>query len=196
MSKAIFTDKDGVLNDIILKGDGTYRGPYTMDETKFLPCIKQGVEKAHAAGYKVFVVSNQPQEEWPSPEVQNDFLAHLSSVLDYTFGFDGWMFAKNRKDRFYKPNIGMIADFVSAHDIDVSKSWMVGDRWRDAQLAENALLRFVWVPSGEDLRGAPYLYQVSGFHEAVDKIIEHDRRKDVIKEAFKYGSFENIPPTP
>jgi D-glycero-D-manno-heptose 1,7-bisphosphate phosphatase len=182
MIRAIFTDKDGVLNKCLPKEDGTFRGPYTMDEVEFFPNVKTAVDRAHLYGYNVFVVSNQPSNEWPSKQVQCDFLSILSSVLVHTFKFDGYFFALDRDGPFYKPQTGMIDELVMCHDIDKTQSWMIGDRWRDAQLAENAKVNYIHI-NGEEPK-APYHYTADSFFEAVDKIILHDVGKEKITDGF------------
>jgi D-glycero-D-manno-heptose 1,7-bisphosphate phosphatase len=56
-----------------------------------------------------------------------------------------------------KPAPGMITDAASNLGLDLARSWMVGDRWRDIDCGQRAGLRTVFIDFGYDeaLRAAP-----------------------------------------
>jgi D-glycero-D-manno-heptose 1,7-bisphosphate phosphatase len=69
-----------------------------------------------------------------------------------------------------KPKPGLIFRAAAEHDIDLKRSWMVGDRFSDMQLARNAGVRCAFVLSGYG-RGE-WEYQRSGWSFEPDLIAE------------------------
>src|SRR4051812_259441 len=59
MKKAVFLDRDGVINQTLLKM-GKARAPYTMDEFKFCEGVEQAVLELRRAGFILVLVTNQP----------------------------------------------------------------------------------------------------------------------------------------
>ena len=60
MDKAIFLDRDGVINEILYEPDGNIMAPANLDQLKLLPKVKEGIIKFRAMGFKIIVISNQP----------------------------------------------------------------------------------------------------------------------------------------
>lgn len=181
MNKAIFTDRDGVITDLVNR-NGELSTAQNRKELKFLPGVREGVAQAHLAGFKVFVVSNQPTSDWivNDHQSQQDWLSYIDSVLRHTFHFDGVMCALDRGSRFYKPNPGMILDLAEAHEIDLSKSWMIGDRWKDCVAAYLAGVKYAHI-RGEDPIGIPWI-SVKTFYEAVQSIIRQYRFEEKLRD--------------
>lgn len=142
MTKAIFVDKDGVLNQLVSRSDGKMDSPKTIGELQFYNGIVTAVEKAHLAGFKLYVISNQA-------DASTEFLEYQDTILRHIYGFDGVMFARQRGSVFYKPNPGMIEELTYIYDVDLRQSWMIGDRWKDAVAARLANVRYVHI-KGED----------------------------------------------
>ena len=76
------------------------------------------------------------------------------------------------KDARRKPEPGMLLDAARELKLDLSRSWMVGDRWRDIDCGRRAGVRTVFIDFGytEELR-APPEFTVASFPAAVDAII-------------------------
>lgn len=148
MNKAVFFDKDGVINDLIERLDGRFTSPWTIEEFKF--SLKQNIEEAvnlvKEQGFLCFVVTNQPgvvdREMTP---------ASLFEIEDYLFHilkFDDIRSALFRGSCFYKPNNQTFIDLIKYHDIDIKKSYIIGDRWKDIVAGYNSGLTTFFV--GED----------------------------------------------
>ena len=58
--KAVFFDRDGVLNELVDRGDGIKTAPWNTSEFKILPNAKEAVDIVKKLGYKSYVVTNQP----------------------------------------------------------------------------------------------------------------------------------------
>ena len=59
MNKAVFLDRDGVINKPIIV-DGKSYAPRVLKDFKIFPKVKDDVKKLRNSGFKVFVISNQP----------------------------------------------------------------------------------------------------------------------------------------
>ena len=57
--KAVFLDRDGVINKAIIVGSKPFP-PSSITELEILEGVESGIEKLKIAGFKVFVVTNQP----------------------------------------------------------------------------------------------------------------------------------------
>ena len=59
MNKAVFLDRDGVINKPIVI-DGKSYAPRLLEDFKIFPKVKSDVKKLKNKGFKVFVITNQP----------------------------------------------------------------------------------------------------------------------------------------
>ncbi|MDP9100376.1 MAG: HAD hydrolase-like protein, partial [Verrucomicrobiota bacterium] len=73
-----------------------------------------------------------------------------------------------------KPKSGMLVRAADTHHIDLPRSFLVGDRWRDVDCAHAAGCRAVFIDHGyrETLRERPE-FTVTTFREAVSTILEN-----------------------
>lgn len=134
---AVFFDKDGVLSPMV--GDPQH-GAWNMSEIEFADHSKKAVRMVQKLGFKTFMVTNQPD-----PEVTDEFLQKMMRLyMDY-FGFDDVMHARTRNSNYYKPNTGMVDYLAKLHDVDLSQSYFIGDRWRDVVCGHNAGMKTIWV---------------------------------------------------
>jgi D-glycero-D-manno-heptose 1,7-bisphosphate phosphatase len=71
-----------------------------------------------------------------------------------------------------KPNPGMLLDAARALQLDLTRSWMIGDRWRDIDCGQRAGVRTVFIDFGyaEQLR-APPDFTVRSISDAADVIL-------------------------
>ena len=58
--KAVFLDRDGVLNEAIVRQGRPY-SPATLDELKLVPSAAAALGRLKAAGFLLIVVTNQPE---------------------------------------------------------------------------------------------------------------------------------------
>lgn len=134
MRKAVFLDKDGVINRLIEREgmpDGHVTSPWTLQEFKdtIYPYTKDSITKLKDLGFMVFVVTNQPGV------LDGDmYMVELDNIcehLEVDFGVDHVLYALKKGTSLYKPNAGMIESLVDFYEVDLPKSYMVGDRWKD-----------------------------------------------------------------
>jgi D-glycero-D-manno-heptose 1,7-bisphosphate phosphatase len=138
MKRAVFLDRDGVINRAIVR-EGKPFPPANMAQLEVLPGVEEALSKLHAAGFLLIVVTNQPDVARGTAKREDveGINAHLSSLLPidsfktcYHDGVDGC--------QCRKPLPGALLDAAKEYQIDLSKSFMVGDRWRDIEAGSAA----------------------------------------------------------
>lgn len=143
--KAIFLDRDGVLNRAIERGGKPYP-PESVEEFQLLPGVPEACHTLQALGYLLIVVTNQPDiargtKSTAGVEAINDRLRDLLPldavrVCPHDDG-DGC--------GCRKPRPGLLTGAAQDFDIDLTRSYMIGDRWRDVDAGAAAGCRTVWI---------------------------------------------------
>jgi D-glycero-D-manno-heptose 1,7-bisphosphate phosphatase len=128
-TRAVFFDKDGVINSLVDRPDGRRTSPWNVGELKLLPNVHEAMMKVRKAGYLTFIVTNQPGIE--DEEMSQEELDEIVTYLMFNLPVNDIYCAIERSSKFYKPNTGMFEYFIKQHDIDRSKSYIIGDRWKD-----------------------------------------------------------------
>lgn len=146
--KAVFLDRDGTLNKYI----GFLRD---IDEFELLTGVTEAVRKINESGYLAIVVTNQPviaRGEVSYDELHmihnkmETLLGNEGAYVDAIYycphhphkGYDGEV-AKLKIDcECRKPKPGMLMQAAKDYNIDLSKSWMVGDSENDIKAGEAA----------------------------------------------------------
>ncbi len=118
---------------------GKPRAPYSMEEFSFIDGVKEATEKLKSQGYLLIVVTNQPDvaRGWVSREVVDLVNKHVqdSLPLDEIFA----CFHTDKDNCLCrKPGPGMILEAQKKWNIDLSKSFLVGDRDSDIEAARRA----------------------------------------------------------
>lgn len=171
MKKAVFLDRDGVLNQTIFRM-GKPRAPYTLEEFKLFPGVTEAIELLKKSGFILVVVTNQPDvaRGWVSREsvdMMNSEVIRILKVDSLKVCFH------TEKDHCHcrKPKPGMLLEATKEFNIDLSSSYMIGDRISDVQAGKNAECTTILVGSDEtSLTPAPDL-RVQSLLEAAQWII-------------------------
>lgn len=133
MKKAIFLDRDGVINKVIIR-DGTISSPWKVEEFEFLPDVRQILENFKKLGFLNIIFTNQP-------DVKRGFLpiAELEKMHEALLKFlpvDEIKFClhdNSDKCSCRKPKPGMILEASDKWDIDLEKSYVIGDSKKDIE---------------------------------------------------------------
>ena len=174
--RAVFLDRDGVINRAIIKGGKPYP-PAGVCEVEILPGVLGALEKLKVAGFVLIVVTNQPDvgRGLISREVVEEINCYLAMALP----IDRFIVcyhddSDNCKCR--KPLPGMLFVGASEFDLDLSQSFMVGDRWRDMEAGKGAGCKTLFIDYGyNEKQPKSFDFRVSSLQEAA-KIILGDRR--------------------
>ena len=155
---AIFLDRDGVINRAVVR-EGKPYPPASMDEFVFLDGVGEACALLKQAGFLLVVVTNQPDvaRGTQSIEAVEEMHAAMCEVLpidrvEVCYDADDSTGSNRRK-----PRPGMLLDAASALNVDLSRSIMIGDRWRDIDCGHAAGCTTVFIDYGykEQLRAQP-----------------------------------------
>ncbi|HEY2250651.1 MAG TPA: HAD family hydrolase [Planctomycetaceae bacterium] len=129
--KAVFLDRDGVLNRAVVR-DGKPYPPGSLEELEILPGTAEALTELKGLGYLLIVVTNQPDVGRGTQSRESVEAMH--QAMGRTLPVDEFV-ACYHDDRdgcaCRKPLPGMLVDAAGRLGIDVAGSFMIGDRWRD-----------------------------------------------------------------
>lgn len=149
--KTVFFDRDGVILKAIIE-NGKPRPPYSISEYKeksgIIPRAKEAVEKVKALGFLAVLVSNQPdiaygnisRKEWQWVQDQ------LKDIP-----FDDIFICFHRRDEgceCKKPKPGLLLEAARKWNIDLTRSFIVGDTLDDVEAARAAGCRTILLDYG------------------------------------------------
>lgn len=132
VNRAVFLDRDGVINQPFVR-DGLPFPPASAADFKLMPGVREACESLKDAGFLLVVVTNQPDvgrgtQSETAVRQMNETMCGALPIDRVEVCFDADDFANSGRR---KPQSGMLLDAASALGIDLGKSFMVGDRWRD-----------------------------------------------------------------
>ena len=130
MRKAFFFDRDGVLNESIVKLGKPY-SPSNFEELKTTDGAKNIIRYLKKKNFVIIVVTNQPDVK--RKKITKNFVEKIHSILKKELLFDDLFVCYDDKDFsfFRKPKPGMLLDAQKKWNIDLKKSFIVGDRNKD-----------------------------------------------------------------
>lgn len=148
MNKCVFLDRDGVIN----KDYVDYA--YTLDKFEILSGVKEAVGLLKRAGYLLVIVTNQSGiiKGVYTREQMNECHEYMQEELDQAIDkiyYSPWH-QTHSESLSRKPNTLMFEKAVAKFDIDIAKSWMVGDKDRDLIPAIKMGLRTIQVDGNDD----------------------------------------------
>lgn len=176
MKKAVFLDRDGVLNKTVVRM-GKPRAPYSLDELQLFEGVKEAVGELKQAGYVLIVVTNQPDvvRGW----VDLNIVEAVNQSIMKELKLDDLMVCYHiDKDDCHcrKPRPGMLQDAQLKWEIDMDQSFMVGDRHSDIEAGYRAGCRTILIGDGEEALGkySPH-YQASSLLLGARWILNKDQ---------------------
>jgi histidinol-phosphate phosphatase family protein len=174
MRKAVFLDKDGVINSLVQREDGRMTSPWTFQEfmQHLDPHLSQYIKTLKELGYVVFVVTNQPGVL--DGDMYITELDDICGFLEDDMGILHVLYALKKDTNLYKPNNGMIEALIGLYSVDREHSFMVGDRWKDIVAGKKSELTTIYVNENPYTTGDPDdlgpNYKVASLGAAVDLI--------------------------
>jgi D-glycero-D-manno-heptose 1,7-bisphosphate phosphatase len=144
---AVFLDRDGVLNEAVLR-DGRPYPPFSPGEVVLRPGAAATCARLRAAGFLLVMVTNQP--DIARGITTRAAVDRINDRLVTELALDAaWVCPHDDADACgcRKPQPGLILDAADQYDVDLGASLMVGDRWRDIAAGAAAGVSTVWVRS-------------------------------------------------
>jgi D-glycero-D-manno-heptose 1,7-bisphosphate phosphatase len=167
---AVFIDRDGVINKGMVR-DGRPHPPDTLEELEILPGVAGALNRLKAAGFALIVVTNQPdvargRQTAEVVQAMHRALAEQLPIDEFRVCFHD----DTDRCECRKPKPGLL---TRAPHYDLSRSFMVGDRWRDVAAGRSAGVRgaiLIRYGYDEDLSAEPDVL-VGSLLEAADWIL-------------------------
>jgi len=153
-SKAIFLDRDGVINKRIKK--------YVTSEEEFelIPNVGKWLKILAENGFKLIIVTNQSMIGRKLSTVSDLEKIHKkmrNEFLNVGFQIDKIYYCPHRPEEncfCRKPNSKLFEDAISEFSIDVEKSWLIGDEDSDIEVGKKIGCKTIKVETNSELRGA------------------------------------------
>lgn len=172
MQKAVFLDRDGVINRSLVRGGRPY-APVRLEEFEILPDVPGALHRLRAAGYLLIVVTNQP--DISTGKQQPGVLEEMHGRLMRELAIDSIRVCPHTDAdgcACRKPKPGLILDAARELQIDLAASYLVGDRWRDISAGQQAgcISFFIDHDYDEKRPEKPYV-AVKSLAESADRIL-------------------------
>ena len=156
MNKAIFLDRDGTIN---VEKEYLFR----IEDFEFLPGVINSLKMIKDNGYLIIIITNQSGiargyyteddfrklNDWMLDELKTQGI-----IVDAVYYCPHHPNAKVEQYRAYcncrKPGLGLFDKAINDFDIDLSKSYAIGDKIRDCSICDSSPCRGFLIANNED----------------------------------------------
>jgi D-glycero-D-manno-heptose 1,7-bisphosphate phosphatase len=171
---AIFLDRDGIINRAVVR-EGKPYAPDRVQDVEILPGIITSLQRLAGCGYVFIGITNQPDvarglQSRPVVESINKLILSRLPIREIFVCYHD-----NADDcACRKPKPGLILQAAKKYNLELSKSWMIGDRWKDVAAGQAAGLKTVFVDYqyAETYKGAKADFVVHDTVALADIILE------------------------
>ena len=148
MTGAVFFDRDGVLIQAEVRDAMPY-SVQSLDEMRIFPGVEGAIKSLKDAGFKIIAATNQPdvatgKQEKSVVEVMNQRLMETLAIDAFKVCYH----VDSDDCQCRKPKAGMLIEAASEWSIDLGRSFMVGDRWRDIDAGKAAGCKTLFIDYG------------------------------------------------
>ena len=170
--RAVFLDRDGVINRALVR-DGKPYAPDRIEDLEILPGVSEALARLRDAGFRLVVVTNQP--DVARGKLRREVVDAMHASLAAALPLDEFRVCLHDDEdacRCRKPEPGLLEDAARDAGLSLPDSFMVGDRWRDVEAGRRAGCTTIFIdreyserqPDKPDIR-------VSSLSEAADWIL-------------------------
>lgn len=204
--RAIFLDRDGVIN--------RHAGHiYKPEQFELYPHTADAIRLINQSEYMAVVVTNQPviaRNLCSEAELKNIHNKMESQLGDERTKLDAIYYCPHHPDGGFpeerpefkidcdcrKPKPGMLLDAAKRFNIDLEKSFIIGDSWRDIGAGKAAGVQTIGVMTGDGNREGAIRpdYLVKDLLHAVRLILEDPYRSYAEQVAEIIGDYRSEPP--
>jgi D-glycero-D-manno-heptose 1,7-bisphosphate phosphatase len=143
--RAAFLDRDGVLLRALVRNGKPYVD-HDADAMEILPGSAEAVAALRQAGYLTVVVTNQPDVK--RGITTKEVVEASNARLKLELGLDAVLTCFHDDDDrcdCRKPKPGLLLQARATYGLDLARSFMIGDRWRDIDAGIAAGCRTVFI---------------------------------------------------
>jgi D-glycero-D-manno-heptose 1,7-bisphosphate phosphatase len=152
MNKAIFLDRDGVINEE--RGEYTYR----LNDFVFVPGLFEALQKWKAKGYLFVVITNQSgiaKGVYSHEDLDKIHHYMLTEFEKQGIPVEEIYYSPHHPDTgksiSRKPDSLLVEKALARFDIDPAASYFIGDKERDIEAAQKAGVKGILVESNQSL---------------------------------------------
>jgi transaldolase len=149
---AVFLDRDGVLTQAVDVGGIPHPLP-PEDGLRLLPGVRAACIRLRGEGLPLFCVTNQP--DISRGTITAEAVDAVNHALAAELGLDAVLVCPHDDGDHCdcrKPLPGLLVEAARAFDLDLARSVMVGDRWRDIEAGRRAGCGTIFLDNGYDER--------------------------------------------
>lgn len=207
--KAMFLDRDGVINELIYYSEhGVIDSPFTPEQFRLLPGVCEAIKKFHKMGFKVILASNQPGiakgyfSDKTFEEIRRKMekeLAKEGAFLDreyYCFHHPEAKVNRLKSDcKCRKPEPGLLLKAAEDMNINLSQSWMIGDGLTDVRAGKSAGCKTILLGrmkcelchlmDEQDARPDAIASNLLQAAQKVEEVLNHEKSKVLSQEKSK-----------
>ncbi|MDG6904992.1 MAG: HAD family hydrolase [Nitrososphaerota archaeon] len=165
LSRAIFIDRDGVINDLVYRDDEGHIGsPMSAKQLTVFPFAAETIKRIQAKGYLAIVVSNQPgvaKKQFTFAELQKMNQKIKRNLAKSGVSLDGEYYCLHHPNALIKkykvncdcrkPKPGLLLRAAKERRINLKDSYFVGDAISDVKAGKAAGCRTVLIGNMTDL---------------------------------------------
>ena len=173
MRPAIFFDRDGVLNKALVR-DGRPLPPRMLSQLVIDVDSVRAVSELKKKGFLLICVTNQPDLKMGLLSASE--LDAINKCVASTYSLDK-LYACVHLDSdncdCRKPKPGMVMQAIKDFQIDIKSSFVIGDRWRDVEMAHSVGMKSYFIDyQYKERRPLPPFMRVTSLIDAVSRILE------------------------
>ena len=144
MRKCFFFDRDGVLNSSIVRNGKPYSPDY-LEDVKITDYAYEIIDYLKKKKFLTIVVTNQPDVK--RKKVKLKTVENINKFLKKKLKFDDIFVCYDDKDYSYfrKPKPGMIFAAKNKWNINLKKSFLIGDRDKDIKAGLNSGVKTIFI---------------------------------------------------
>ena len=173
MTKAVFLDRDGVLNKAFVRNGRPYP-PSNIREFEIIDGVKEALYQLKDAGFILIVITNQP--DVARGRMDRNIVENINTELTLCLPIDVIKVCYHDDDdccTCRKPKPGAITATAKNLGIDLSQSYMIGDRWRDIGAGINAGCKTIFIDYGyQETKPVDFDHTVKNLMDATKIIIK------------------------
>ena len=163
--RAVFLDRDGIINDLVyFPEQGIVDSPFTPEQFKLTSFASEAVNRFHALGFKVIVISNQPglaKQHFDEKTFESIKIRMHQALREHGAYLDGEYYCFHHPNAVReeyrtvcecrKPKPGLILRAAKDQAISLSDSFFVGDGIADVKAGRQAGCKTIIVASANGL---------------------------------------------
>ncbi len=174
--RAVFLDRDGVINRPVIRS-GKPHPPAGVEELEILPGVADALSLLRDAGYRLIVVTNQPDVARGAQRLE--VVEAMHQALMQALPLDEIRVCPHDDGdscECRKPAPGLLMSAAQDAGLDLEGSYMIGDRWRDIEAGRRAACTTIFIDWGyEETRPDRPDFTASSLSDAAQWILGHSR---------------------